>query len=70
MQNNFILALIAMVRLEDRCNSQRSNQFLFFGFLLTANHLRNKPELLLLTSKQITTIISQPKFYCHLSEAP
>ena len=48
MQNNFMLALIAMIRLEDRRNSQ----------------------LFLLTSEQIITIISQPKYYPHLSEAP
>ena len=70
MQNNFMLALIVMIRLEDRRNKPRSHRFLLLDFLLSANRLTNKPDLLLLTSKQIMIIIFQFKSYFHLSEAP
>ena len=70
MQNIFILAQIAKIDFEVRCNSPRSNRFLLLDFLLSANRLKNKPDLLLLTSKQIMKIIFQFKSYFHLSEAP
>jgi hypothetical protein len=70
MQTNFTLALMTAIHFDDRRNSQRSNWFLLLDFLLSANRLTKKTDLLLLTSKQITTHISQPKSYSHLSKVP
>jgi hypothetical protein len=70
MKNSFILAKIATLFPEIRCNRERSNRFLFSCFLTLASRLRNKPDLFRLIPKQTEAIFSQSKFNFHLSETP